>query len=646
MNRILLLFSAVFSSMFNKLKEILIEKQNNRSSSIDQILYSINQDTLISCPAGKTGEVIISSQAKTINSYAFSECIGITKIKLPASIKYINDMSFGYCINLRSIISESRVPPTTNGSFVFNMINKNTCNLVVPFGSKEKYQSAAQWKSFINIIEMPGFYVSSSSLDLDAKAGSQASVNIYANVDWQYSIDQNWLSVNLIPATIATPATITITATNNPLTIARTAVITLTSNGISPEKITVTQKGQTPVVKTIAISAGGLLTALTSTELNTITDLILSGTIDARDFKTMRDKMPMLSSIDLSQANIVAYTGNQGVTSTSNMSYQANAIPIYSFYNVTNRIAKTSLTTIKLPKTTTTLENSAFYYCTGLESVEFPEGLTTIKNFAFAYCTGLNAITLPLSLISIGDAAFNECTELNSANIPALVISIGFNSFNKTMCFLTVDANNANFSSLEGVLFNKIKTELIYCPSTKADNYAIPESVTKLCNMSFYNCTNLKQVSVPSTLKHIGAQAFQGCSSLSEILIPTSVSEIGAMAFAECTGLNVIKTAITKPIDLSNSSNVFQGVNISKCQLIVPFKSNSAYSMAEQWKDFTNIIEVPGIILSNNQVNIGAYQDCKSSIMINANLSWFAISGQECLTLNPDSGNTNEKITI
>jgi len=48
--------------------------------------------------------------------------------------------------------------------------------------------------------------------------------------------------------------------------------------------------------KTIDLAnAGTLSTALTPTELQNVTNLTITGTIDARDFKTMRDSMPLLS---------------------------------------------------------------------------------------------------------------------------------------------------------------------------------------------------------------------------------------------------------------------------------------------------------------------------------------------------------------
>ena len=64
---------------------------------------------------------------------------------------------------------------------------------------------------------------------------------------------------------------------------------------------------QAQVSKTVIVTPGGLSTALTPRELNTITNLTLTGTIDARNFKTMKDNMPVLAELDLSKVSIVEY---------------------------------------------------------------------------------------------------------------------------------------------------------------------------------------------------------------------------------------------------------------------------------------------------------------------------------------------------
>lgn len=81
------------------------------------------------------------------------------------------------------------------------------------------------------------------------------------------------------------------------------------------------------------ISAGSLNTRLTDLELDTTIALKLIGNIDARDFKTMRDSMPNLASIDLSETNIVYYEGYDGTHYKDAIShiYVENIIPVNAF---------------------------------------------------------------------------------------------------------------------------------------------------------------------------------------------------------------------------------------------------------------------------------------------------------------------------
>ena len=61
------------------------------------------------------------------------------------------------------------------------------------------------------------------------------------------------------------------------------------------------------VSKTINVTTSGTLTTLlTSTEKTTVTDLTLTGNIDARDVKCMRDEMTVLAVLDLSGVSIIS----------------------------------------------------------------------------------------------------------------------------------------------------------------------------------------------------------------------------------------------------------------------------------------------------------------------------------------------------
>ena len=204
-----------------------------------------------------------------------------------------------------------------------------------------------------------------------------------------------------------------------------------------------------------------------------------------------------------------------------------------------------SLTSIVIPNNITTIGYSAFDNCSSLTSVTIPDSVTSIGESAFGYCASLTSITLPKDLISIGEAAFKRCTSLTEITIPSKVESIGNEAFNicNNLKGITVDENNANYSSSDGVLFNKDKTTLIQYPAgDKTTSYIIPNSVTNIAEYAFWSCANLTSVAIPDGVTSIG-DIFRNCTSLTSITIPDSVTSIGESAFNGCTSL----TSITIP---------------------------------------------------------------------------------------------------
>ncbi len=124
------------------------------------------------------------------------------------------------------------------------------------------------------------------------------------------------------------------------------------------------------VSKTIHLATAGTLKDqnFSPATAKTITNFTLTGNIDARDFQFMRDSMNVLMELDLSGANIVAYSGSGG-TYRYSTSYPANELPQYSFYNGSTRQGKTSLTAIYLPGNLTSIGGYAFGGCSSLTEI-------------------------------------------------------------------------------------------------------------------------------------------------------------------------------------------------------------------------------------------------------------------------------------
>lgn len=154
------------------------------------------------------------------------------------------------------------------------------------------------------------------------------------------------------------------------------------------------------------------------------------------------------------------------------------------------------------------------YQCK-ITQVIIEEGVTSIGDYAFQGCDTLESISFPSTLTSIGRSIIEGDSSLKSINIPASVTYMEYDALTySNLENISVDNNNQNYCSVDGVLFNKDKTTLINYPTGRTDeNYVVPDSVNTIEN-AFFNCTSLKKVIIPESVISIDFSAFICCDSL------------------------------------------------------------------------------------------------------------------------------------
>jgi len=143
--------------------------------------------------------------------------------------------------------------------------------------------------------------------------------------------------------------------------------------------------------------------------------------------------------------------------------------------------------------TVTGIGEYAFDYCHDLTGVIIPGSVTSIGSDAFANCTSLTSVMIVNGATNIGSDAFFLCKNLNSVFIPSSITSVGQNAFDQCtrLTAITVDTNNALYSSLNGVLFDKSQTTLVEFPGGLGGGYTIPNSVTNIVEWAFADCFKL-----------------------------------------------------------------------------------------------------------------------------------------------------------
>ncbi len=209
-----------------------------------------------------------------------------------------------------------------------------------------------------------------------------------------------------------------------------------------------------------------------------------------------------------------------------------------------------------------------------------------------SYPLYLRIINIPETVVSIKEGIFKPYYERSTQHE-----TYYDDSKVAELMEINVAPDNPNYTSVDGVLYNKDKSVLIAYPPAKTE-FDIPASVTQIANYAFSGCRNLKSMVIPNTVTQIGSHAFDGCANMENISIPESIASIGDYAFSGCSALKsmVIPNTVTQI-----GSHAFDGcANMENISIPESIASIGDYA-------FSGCSALKSMVIPNTVTQIGSH---------------------------------------
>lgn len=566
----------------------------------------------------------------------FGYCNSLKTLKIGKEVEHLNSSAFIGCTELTTITVDSENP-------VYD--SREDCNAIIETASN-KYILASKSAVIPTSVTSIGGGAFTACVDYNLTVPTTVT-----------SIDYNAFSgLNRLYFESETPATIEGNVFGRgAIYVPASAYDTYCNADVwkdYKDRIVTTEMAEKEVEVWSTEGMSGILDAVGLDEADKVVKLKVKGEINSYDITVIRDKMPLLNELDLSEATVVP---------SSKPFYQTyctgkNSLGGYAFYELDK------LLSVKLPKGLEILGNYAFYGCDKLESVDASAATTlNIGTNAFENCIKLTEFVSPEQISEVGNYAFKECRKLENIELNDILGSIGEEAFGfcsglKTIAVGSIGGNIQSkafmCSSLEDFKVNALGGSLndmafSYCESLKsvefckgpvrigsrvfaysADNlerFVAGEGVKEVAAQAFQAVNyvrkpsafggflweevvvprpNLKSVVLPQGLQSIGKEAFYQCTSLNDFTMPQSVTSIGESAFYECSSIE----SITIPNAITDiSKNVFYGCNALK-NVVFPDALTSIGENAFAECGFENLRLPPTV----TTIGAGAFRSCTS----------------------------------
>ena len=505
-----------------------------QTATVDGINYRLNADakTAEVTKSNATGDIVIPEKitvdgveysVTSIGYGAFEDCKALTSVAMP-SVTSIERISFSGCSNLTSV----SMPSVTSIEYEAFYDCSNLTSVSMSSVKWINYRAFLGCSNLISV-DMPmvgiisenAFSGCSNLTSVDMPLVTNIGNNVFSGCSSLTSVDMP-LVTNIgenafygCPITnLSLPTTLTSIGNScfnqtREITLAATTPPALGSNVFWENVVIRVPESAVNDYRTVAgwsnykdqifsmsditdynvpVTAqdkeSGLQNMITQDKLGKVVSLKVTGTINSYDILVIRNKMPYLHYLDLTDATIVAndFEYYEGYHTKDNI------IGNYMFANLYK------LLSVKLPKNVTSIRDYALSFCSGLvevvlpvklegigysafmdcknlKNIDFPPTLKTIDQYAFQRCERLEQISLP-GVESIGFRAFGGCSKLTEVRIPSTLKSIGNGAFDiqglKKVYTYTVEPINIGQGTFPKTTY---ETATLYIPKQSKNNY-------------------------------------------------------------------------------------------------------------------------------------------------------------------------------